>query len=215
MKKPENSRRKFIVNSSLFLTSLSLPSFNYSLHRLNKNNRILILEGGVRYEDVNFLLKKNKYPGTQNTHLFEILVEGKNKNHIEKTQKLNEYYKSLNNHISLDFKTKSGFDCAHFSYLEYIHLLNSSLYEAFAHARINMNAQNPFNLLITSEFGRNNYFNELNENSELSGIDHDGDGSEKTFGLLISSSIKQFATFKKSTHSNLFSTYNQLISAII
>ena len=212
-----NTRRKFIRNTALGVFALSAGAFAIDKNR-KQFNLAQLFKGGVRFTDVENLLV-NDFPQIFNDVVL-IKVNCKSQDNLHSSaaedflQNINQL-KSKHGDLQINTTISKSFDVAHYNYQKYIQLLKIELKNMVEFVeRNNLETTKEVNLFITSDIGRNNYFNELNEIEELSGLDHDGYGSDETFALFYSNSKKIKAgnfSDKIILQENLFSYFEQII----
>ena len=211
------SRRKFIRNTALGAVAMSAGSFAFAENR-KYFNAAQLFKGGVRFADIENLLA-NDFP-----HIFKdiifVKVKCKPQDNIH-TSLENEFLKNIEllkvKHHNLKINTmfSKSFDVAHYNYQEYMGLLKVEL-KSIAEfiEKNNLDKTKLVNLFVTSDIGRNNYFNDLNEIQELSGLDHDGEGSDETFAMFYTNSRKiKTGNFSNTIvlQEDLFSYFEQLL----
>lgn len=188
-----NTRRKFIRNTALGLVALSAGNF---IVESNKQyfNVAQLFAGGVRFCDVEKLLI-NDFPELyKDVVLIKVKCNLQENKHsiaelefLEKVSYLNTKY----NDLKINTLISDKFDVAHYNYQQYLEQLHAELKNLSEFINKNKSyKKQKVNLLVTSDIGRNNYFNDLNEIGELSGLDHDGEGANETFALFYSNSKK-------------------------
>lgn len=213
-----NSRRTFVKNSTLGLLALSTMYLPKNENNLKCENFASLLNGGVRYIDVEQLLLK-KYPEL----LSKISLVKVNYNQTIKLHSIaqNSFLVEVNslkkkNNIQIEANIVSGFDVAHYSFKNYIDLLEMELIKMQDFISSKENDFCKVNLLIKSDFGRNNYFNQIHEEEEFSGLDHDGEGANETFAIFYSNKSTFNTGIQKNTFlydEDVFSIFKTLIDS--
>jgi hypothetical protein len=188
----KNTRRNFIRNSTFGLVALSSGVFAFA-DKKKRSNITQLFKGGVRYTDVKRIIEESFPIIHENCILVKVKCSRKNNTHSESAKEFierSQQIKVQGSKVHDMFVTKS-FDVAHYNYLEYMNLLRIELgsISTFIEKR-NSSNEKEVNFFCTSDMGRNNYFNDLNEVGELSGLDHDGEGSDETFALFYTNSKK-------------------------